>query len=152
MVDTKTDTYLVLLAAEVVVCLDKSIDARVQVAPAGIVGAIYGVLEAGGVCQANVDLAVFARLIWKNVGAHGSGEVLREVYSRISGGMSVKLEGILDVQIGRILLSVKSTSILPWGHPEPPEATFLILKDGGAADMASGMGLARERVARTGAG
>jgi hypothetical protein len=52
------------------------------------------------------------------------------------------------VQIGRILLSVQLTSMLPCGHPEPPETTLVILKDVGARGLASGTGLARDIAAR----
>ena len=43
-------------------------------------------------------------------------------------------------------------SIEPWGHPEPPETTFVILKaEGATAGAASGTGLARESAARASA-
>ena len=37
-----------------------------------------------------------------------------------------------SIQIGRILVSVQLMSMLPWGQPEPPDATLLILNVGGA--------------------
>jgi hypothetical protein len=40
--------------------------------------------------------------------------------------------------MGRMPLLDQSTSILPWGQPEPPEMTLLILNDGGA-EVASRM-------------
>ena len=40
-------------------------------------------------------------------------------------------------------------SMEPWGHPEPPETTPVILKEEGAvAGVASGRGVARESAAR----
>lgn len=51
-------------------------------------------------------------------------------------------------QSGRILLSVQVTSMLPWGHPEPPEMTLVILKDVGAMGVESGTGLASEVAAK----
>lgn len=50
-----------------------------------------------------------------------------------------------DVHMGSTLLSVQDTSMLPWGQPEPPEMTFLMRKDGGAAFC----GAAMEVAART---
>jgi hypothetical protein len=49
--------------------------------------------------------------------------------------------------MGRMPLLVQSTSMLPWGQPEPPETTLLILKDGGAA---AAFGVRGEERARRG--
>jgi hypothetical protein len=49
--------------------------------------------------------------------------------------------------MGRILLSVQLISMLPWGQPEPPETTLVILNDDGAGEE-SGTGLEREVAAR----
>jgi hypothetical protein len=38
-------------------------------------------------------------------------------------------------------------SMLPWGQPEPPETTEVILKDEGASEVA-GTGVARDDAAR----
>lgn len=53
-----------------------------------------------------------------------------------------------DVQIGKILLSVQFTSMLPWGQPEPPETTLTILKEVGASEFVDGTGLASDAAAR----
>jgi hypothetical protein len=51
--------------------------------------------------------------------------------------------------MGRTLFSVQFTSMLPCGHPEPPEMTLVILKpDGAAAAAGAGTGLARVAAAR----
>lgn len=57
------------------------------------------------------------------------------------------VEGDAGLPIGRILLSVQLMSMLPWGQPEPPEATLVILNVGGA-EVVSGTGLARDTAAR----
>jgi hypothetical protein len=58
---------------------------------------------------------------------------------------------IVHVRMGRILLSVKSMSMEPWGQPEPPETTFVILYEGGLADTESGMGFATATATRAAA-
>jgi hypothetical protein len=45
-------------------------------------------------------------------------------------------------------LSVQLTSMLPWGQPEPPETTLVILNDEGAEPRVSRIGLPREAAAR----
>jgi hypothetical protein len=52
--------------------------------------------------------------------------------------------------MGKILLSVHLTSMLPCGQPDPPEITSTILNDDGAAsrETTSGTGLAREAAAK----
>jgi hypothetical protein len=52
------------------------------------------------------------------------------------------------VQMGRMRLSVHLMSILPWGQPEPPETTLVMLKAEGVGEEPSGMGVAREEAAR----
>jgi hypothetical protein len=51
------------------------------------------------------------------------------------------------IQMGRILLSVQSMSMLPCGQPEPPETTLVILNDDGAGEE-SGTGLETEVATR----
>ena len=53
--------------------------------------------------------------------------------------------GRIGVQMGRMPLLVQLTSMLPWGQPEPPEMTLLILKDGGAEEASSAWGAASAR-------
>lgn len=48
--------------------------------------------------------------------------------------------------MGRILLSVQLMSMLPWGHPDPPETTLVILNVGG--ETVAARGLAADRAAR----
>jgi hypothetical protein len=71
-------TYLCLFAREVVVRLHEALDACIEVAPAGIVGADNGELEAGRELQADVYLAVFAGVVGGDVGADGCGEFFAE--------------------------------------------------------------------------
>jgi hypothetical protein len=40
--------------------------------------------------------------------------------------------------MGRMPLSVQFTSMLPWGQPEPPDTTLLILKESGACAWYAG--------------
>lgn len=54
------------------------------------------------------------------------------------------------VQIGRILLSVHFTSILPSGQPVPPETTFVILNEGGGVEGDCGRAEAAAATARMG--
>jgi hypothetical protein len=53
-----------------------------------------------------------------------------------------------EVLMGRMPWSVQLMSMLPWGQPEPPEMTFLILKESGACDV--GAAVARAARARVG--
>lgn len=49
--------------------------------------------------------------------------------------------------MGRILLSVQLMSMVPWGQPEPPETTFVILNAAGA-EVSCGRGLAKDMAVR----
>lgn len=71
--------YLLLLSGEVVVRLYETLDARIEVSPAGIVGAIDGVLETWAELKVDIDLAVLAGLIGGDIRTNGGSEFFAEV-------------------------------------------------------------------------
>jgi hypothetical protein len=67
-----------LLTSEVVVRFYEPFNARIEISPTGVVGAVDGVLEAGGELEADIYLAVLTGLVGRDIGAYGCGEVFAE--------------------------------------------------------------------------
>lgn len=75
----KGATHLILLAREIVVRRDGTLDARVDVGVPRVVGAVDTVRVAGRIGDVEVDLAVFAALVGRHAGSDRGGEILAEV-------------------------------------------------------------------------
>jgi hypothetical protein len=60
-----------------------------------------------------------------------------------------KGESASDLQMGKTFSSVQLTSMLPLGHPVPPETTFTILNAGGGVERFCGRAEATATTAAT---